>query len=52
MNSEPVKNGAKSAASRKPAVGLGTREEVIFYIRDVNHGSILCVFPLVVWLAG
>ena len=39
------------SASRKPAVGLGKREEVIFYIRAVNHSSVSCIFPMVVWLA-
>lgn len=39
-------------ASRKPAVGLRRREEVIFYIRAVNHSSMLCIFPMVVWLPG
>lgn len=39
-------------ASRKPAVGAGKREEVIFYIRTVNHSSMLCIFPMVVWLPG
>lgn len=42
---------ALKSASRKPAVGLGIREEVIFYIRAVNHSSMLCIFPMVVWLA-
>lgn len=38
------------SVSRKPAVGLRRGEEVIFYIRAVNHSSMLCVFPMVVWL--
>lgn len=38
--------------SRKPAVGLGRREEVTFYIKAVNHSSMLCIFPRVVWLPG
>lgn len=42
---------AHKTASRKPAVGLGEREEVIFYIRAVNHSSMLCIFPMVVWPA-
>lgn len=25
---------------------------MIFYIRAVNHSSMLCVFPMVVWLPG
>ncbi len=40
------------SASRKPAVGQGRREEVKFYIRAVNHSSMLCIFPMVVWLPG
>ncbi len=39
------------SASRKPAVGVGRKEEVIFYIRAVNHSSMLCIFPMVVLAA-
>lgn len=39
-------------ASRKPAVGRRRREEVIFYIRALNHSFVLCIFPSVVWLPG
>lgn len=45
-------NSHHTSASRKPAVGLGRREEMIFYIRAVNHSSMLCIFPMVVWLPG
>lgn len=48
----PAELTPQKLASRKPAVEARKREEVIFYIRTVNHSSMLCIFPMLVWLAG